>query len=705
MKPWFALFTVFAGLLPGGAAVATAAPSGEEHGSLVQVRVRGCGFVVNRQLEQTLRLLKNDAAQRPSYDAADVEDAALILVARLKDEGYLSPAMTIQLTLADGRTPGFEWDEELYARLPRELRAARVHFQIRRGVRFHFHKVSFEGLNALRKGEALRLFMGTDFLLPQKNTRLYTPGRLAGGLRGLTDALQQKGYEEASATVAGMERDDERGKVKLRVQVNEGRRSVVRAVRHEVHPPDAIAPVKLPAREAGTPYSRLWEQDYAQILKRDLYHRGYPDADVTIAPEHRDDTEDPVQLDFVARVEPGDRVRLGAVRFEGDDRTRRPVLERRARLEPGEWLDRVEVERARFRLARLGVFNRVELDYDPPDEPERDAVFTLEEGKRMDVSLLFGYGSYEMLRGGFDLEQRNLFDLAHRSRLRAVQSFKSTTADYAYTMPDLIGGETDVFVRGSFLQREEVDFVRREYGGGVGAQRVVPGLDLHASLRFNYQRLESRESEVSAEVGPKDATASAWVLDLSRDRRDSPLDPRRGHHFALSQELAAEVFGGNVNYYRVELGGSYHFDLGGGRRIHLGVTHGVALTLNSAGEDLPFAKRFFPGGENSVRGYQYGEAAPLDAEGRLVGAEAYVLGNVELEQALTPAWSLVAFCDTVGLAERLDDYPFGEGLYSVGGGIRWKTVIGPVRLEYGHNLNRRTRDPAGTLHFSVGFPF
>lgn len=677
----------------------------EESNDRVQVRVRGCGLVMNRQLVQTLRLLKSDAAQRPYYDAADVEDAALILAARLMDEGYLAPAMTLRLTLLDGSTQVLEWDEELYSRLPRELRAGRVHFQVRRGVRFYFRKVSFEGLTALRDGEAQRFFMGTDFLLPQKSTRLYTPGRLASALRALTDALRQKGYEDAEVTTASLQRDDERGAVTLRVQVNEGRRSVVRSVRQEIHPPEATAPVKMPAREPDTPYSRLWAQDYTQTLQRELYRKGFPDADVTMTPEEHDTSADSIQVDLLARVEPGDRVRLGDVRFEGEERTRRSVLERRASLEPGEWLDRVDVERARFRLARLGVFNRVELDYDPPDGLERDAVFTLEEGKRMDVSLLAGYGSYEMLRGGVEVEQRNLFGLAHRSRFRAVQSFKSTTADYTYTMPDLIGGETDVFVRGSFLRREEIDFLRREYGGGVGAQRFMPSLQTHAGLRFNYQRVQATQSEVSAEVGPKDATVSAWVLDLARDRRDSPLDPKRGHHLALSQELAAQVFGGEVNYYRAELGASYHFNLGGGRRVHLGATHGVALTLGSAGDDLPFARRFFPGGENSVRGYQYGEAAPLDAEGRIVGAETFLLGNLEFEQALTPAWSLVAFCDAIGLAENVDDYPFNERLYSVGGGIRWKTVIGPVRLEYGHNLNRRTHDPAGTLHFSIGFPF
>ena len=67
--------------------------------------------------------------------------------------------------------------------------------------------------------------------------------------------------------------------------------------------------------------------------------------------------------------------------------------------------------------------------------------------------------------------------------------------------------------------------------------------------------------------------------------------------------------------------------------------------------------------------------------------------------------SLVGFVDGVGFAEHLRDYPVNEALYSAGGGLRWRSIVGPVRLEYGYNLNRRGGDPHGTLHFSLGFPF
>jgi len=169
--------------------------------------------------------------------------------------------------------------------------------------------------------------------------------------------------------------------------------------------------------------------------------------------------------------------------------------------------------------------------------------------------------------------------------------------------------------------------------------------------------------------------------------------------------LASDYLGGDVNYQRVELWSAWHHQLGGGRMLSLGLSHGVVLSIGSTADDLPFNKRFFPGGENSIRGYKEDEASPRNELGKIVGAESYALGTVEFEQELTPKWSLVFFSDSLGFARDVANYPFDTGLYSVGGGLRWRTIIGPIRVEYGHNLNPRKGDPSGTLHFSLGFPF
>jgi outer membrane translocation and assembly module TamA len=124
------------------------------------------------------------------------------------------------------------------------------------------------------------------------------------------------------------------------------------------------------------------------------------------------------------------------------------------------------------------------------------------------------------------------------------------------------------------------------------------------------------------------------------------------------------------------------------------------------GSQPPVNVLFYPGGDGSIRGYKKDEAAPRSpTTGKFIGAKTYTQINVELEQALTRKWTAVAFFDAVGTAVRLEEYPASEELYSVGVGVRYQTVVGPIRLEYGYNLNPRPFDPSGTVLFSVGFPF
>jgi outer membrane protein insertion porin family len=364
------------------------------------------------------------------------------------------------------------------------------------------------------------------------------------------------------------------------------------------------------------------------------------------------------------------------------------------------------VEEGRYRLAQLGIFDTVETDYEVVNDHTRDLIYRVKEGKTIDFSLLFGYGSYELLRGGFEVEQNNIWGLAHHTRLKVIQSFKSSSADFTYTMPEFLGENLDVFFNGTGLLREEIDFKREEYGGGVGVHRYFRPIATDISVRYNYQVLHASDVSPNVQnIGLTNSTVGAIITELKHDRRDNPLYPRRGYKVFGTLELASEYFGGEVNYQRLELWGAWHKPLGGGRSFGVGLSHGVVLTIGSAAEDLPFNKRFFPGGENSIRGYREGEASPRDAQGRIIGAETYSLATVEFEQALTPKWSVVLFSDSVGLAQSAQEYPFDTGLFSVGGGLRWKTIIGPVRLEYGYNLNPRRNDPTGTLQFSLGFPF
>jgi outer membrane protein insertion porin family len=671
------------------------------------LRISGFGLLGNWELRKIIRLAQGEDRRPEFWDANFLEDSALILLSRVTEGGYLEPRVQATVTLPDGSRQTFEWDKEFDTPVPRDLLARRVHFRVRRGVRYYYQQLEISGLQSIRRAPAERYFISAEGLIPLKGTRVYTPNQLNRSMANLEEALIRRGFAQARVELASLERNDQTGAVQVHILVEEGLPHVVRSIEIETLPEDKTGPPDRVVLEPQTPFSRYWIQDLAYGLRTNQYRRGFPDVSVEIETVRQETNDTRVFIDLEARVDPGPHMFVGEVQWEGNHQTRDRVLDHRIRLEPGDWLNPLEAERGRQRIARLGIFDRVDVRYEDVDDSTRDVIYEVTESRTFELSLLFGFGSYEMLRAGVELEQRNVLGLAHDVRVRGMQSFKATSGDFRYTIPELFGEDVDVFASASGLRREEVSFLREEYGGGVGVRRHVRPIQSDVTLRYDYQVLTARDQDplVIEQVGLREARVGSFVIDVHRDRRDNPLVPREGLKLFGTLELASAILGGQVDYQRLIAGGSYHLRLGGGRYLHAGVTHGVSFTGGGRPEELPFNKRFFPGGENSVRGFQQGQASPLDANGEIIGAETFVQGNLEFEQLLTPSWSLVAFADGVGIARSRDDYPFSETLYSVGGGIRWHTLIGPVRVEYGHNLNPRQHDPSGTLHFSIGFPF
>jgi outer membrane protein assembly factor BamA len=640
-------------------------------------------------------------------DRAFVEDATLVLLGRARDDGFLNAKLHARFQMRDGPEQQFSWTNGLEMSLPREFAAKRARFRLQSGARFYYASLEFEGTQAIPAREAAEYFVSGDMLLRLRRHRVFTPAGLQSSMAALREAYARKGLHEAVVETAAITRDDTTGAVRVKNAVQEGRPTFVRNVNVEVMGTNASSP-GLGPRQPNPAYSRQWQQQLAQRLQTGQFVQGHPDATVQFTEQGRETNAAGIQLDLLARVEPGPLVHLGEVSFEGNQRVRTSALERRVHLKEGEPLNRVEAEKSRQRIARLGVFDSVGLRYEAAEAPgTRDVIYELQEGKPISLSLLGGYGSYELLRGGLEFQHGNAFGLAHTLRLRGQQSFKATRGDFLYNIPEVFGENVSVFFLGSGLRREEISFVREELGASAGVQKHLTPIQTDLALRYDYELLSARDFDPAAtnRVGVPDARAAAIVIELNRDRRDNPLLPRRGSRLFARMEFASASLGGNVDYQRFIFGGSQHFDLGGGRLLHFGLTHGVSFTHGGDPDQLPFNKRFFPGGESTVRGYQEGEASPLDEFGDQLGAETYTVANLEFEQLLTKAWSVVTFFDAVGFAHDRGNYPWDEELYSVGAGIRWRSLLGPVRLEYGYNLNRRTHDPSGTLHFSIGFPF
>jgi outer membrane protein assembly complex protein YaeT len=701
--------SVLVGLICHGWLALTAAPGSltaaeEKPAEPAKLSVSGFSWLRNREFRLSLeRLLGTERGA--TLNANAIDDAAFLLVSTLSEEGFLKPVVTIKTEDVAGKSEQFTFDATLTTTLPRTLEARKVEFHIDSGVRYYLADVKIEGLQAMDRDAAEAFFRGENVVIVRKSARAYSPARLSRSQENLQEDLRRRGYSEAQVSVPRLEVDDKTGVVKIGVLVKDGPRWRVKTLTFEGG--EGIdAKLDGAKRFVGRPWSPMVQQDVTGEIRKAFFDKGYPDVKIRIAQTIEPEADGTESVRLIATITPGPLVKVGQVKFEGAVKTHESVLRRRVNAKPGEPLDPLDLEQARYRLGRLGVFETIDLRYEPADGDVRSPVFDLKEGRRFESSLLFGYGSYEQLRGGVEVRQYNLFGLAHQSRLLLVQSMKSSRGEYSYTVPELFGESLDGTARVFGLQRDELSFRRQEYGGSVQLSRPLPWIGADATAGYTYQALRNTDNSLSTSASDnKQVNVASVDASLTRDRRDNPLRPRRGYRLFAQLESASRFLGGQVDYQRFEMGGSYHTRWGSGRWLHLGLTHGVITTLGTDDTTLPVNKRFYPGGDTSIRGYREGEAVPRGADGRFVGAKTYTLANIEFEQALTRSFSAVIFSDSLGMAAQLKDYPFNEELYSVGVGVRYHTLIGPIRMEYGRNLNPRVGDPSGTLLISVGFPF
>jgi outer membrane protein insertion porin family len=669
--------------------------------------VRGAGWWEDRLIERALRDLRNETDEG-TVDANAVEDAVFFAMSSVADKGFLEPSVSALITPVEGAPWSHEFDMDFANLLPRPLQAQQVRLELDRGVRYRFGEVSVTGSEPVMPAkDAQDLIVPPSGLFPSAEAQAFTPDRLQTGLGRIALVLAEDGYSEARARVVAESRDPATGRVDVEIAVTVGPRWWVRSV--DVVGMEALGSSSPEfAVGADRPWTVTWGQDQAERIRQMLYPQGYADVRVAVQREPGEVAGETRPVDVRLKVESGEVVRLGEIEYRNAGNINERTLVRRIELGPGELMDVLALEQSRRRLARLPAFRRVILDYEPETGDVRSPVFRFERRLPWESHLLAGWGSYEKLRGGFEVRGNNLWRRSHQLRLEGMVSAKSIQGNLIYTVPELLGETIDGSVRLFGLDRDEFAFQRQEYGSTLAlSRRALPWLEADGAVSYTFQNLISSESALATRLLDLTESRSASLMfTLNRDRRDNPLSPTEGYRWYTQFEVADQALGGEVGYQRLELGASWHRAMGDTIWIHLGFTHGTVWTLGQANDlDLPVNKRFFPGGEHSYRGVQNGEGTPIDANGEFVGAKTSTLINIEIEQALTTRISGVLFVDVLGAAAELSQSPWDDVLVAAGVGLRYDTIIGPLRLEYGHNLNPRSVDPRGTLHFSIGFPF
>ena len=204
------------------------------------------------------------------------------------------------------------------------------------------------------------------------------------------------------------------------------------------------------------------------------------------------------------------------------------------------------------------------------------------------------------------------------------------------------------------------------------------------------------------------------VLDL----RDDPFNPRRGSLHGLAVKEALKMLGSQADFTKLTAQTSWFIPITRQSILALSGRGGVAFPQRDT-ITIPIHERFYLGGVTTLRGYLQDSVGPESKapDGTItpLGGESMVVFNAEVRLSQTEGFGLVLFYDA-GRVRRLDlantTIPVGTVLTdappfrsSYGIGIRYNTPVGPLRLDYGQKIHRRSGETPGELHFSIGNMF
>jgi len=182
----------------------------------------------------------------------------------------------------------------------------------------------------------------------------------------------------------------------------------------------------------------------------------------------------------------------------------------------------------------------------------------------------------------------------------------------------------------------------------------------------------------------------SWLRSVSKN----PLRPTEGYRIEFEAKGSVENTISDVSFFQAYLSGVWLHKLPFGGSFIGRTLQGATLVDQIT--QLPTTYRFYAGGINSVRGYNYKELGPKDSSGNIEGGKFLSVISAEYEQAVLDNWGVAAFVDA-GNAFNLDSILYKTG---VGLGVRWYSPVGPLRLDFALPLNES--NSSFQIHFAAG---
>lgn len=578
-------------------------------------------------------------------------------------------------------------------------------------------KIEIEGNQAFTDSQLLKLIK----LRPGGNFSSFT---WQESLEDLFLFYRTQGFLGVEITRADRQFDPERNILDLTIHLNEGPQTFLAGLEVQgvtvfgLERLMALAPVR-----AGEPVNEAKIRDWKDAIEELYLPRGY--RYVTV----RDSLVTSVSQDSVRAVlivREGSLVRVGEIRVAGNKHVKADFIRNGMTLEPGDILNPEEVQESQRFLYTTGLFQDVRIEEEGTElqAPEVDLVVHVREGEPRWINFRVGYGSTEGIRGLLEWGTQNLLRRGEMLQARLQGTFQpfeelaATRSTYlaavAFTQPFFLGTKVRA---GLSVSLEGFDFrsfdqtelaTRLSFTRQFGLRRSLTGeIALKGTEISNVERSLEVPDDVLANIGSR--TTNSITISYLLDRREDIFYPRGRDNLIARASLAGGPLFGSVNFYRMVSDYARYMSTGILPRGVLAVRGRVGFVEGFSGtESVPPSEQFTLGGANSLRGFSEASISPpgLPQKPPAFGG-GLTQFNMEERFRIWKNFDGVIFYDLGSMFEGLEeiDLEFKQGF---GLGLRYRTPIGPFRLEFGTNPDRFARErfvDRWIVHIGVGQPF
>ncbi|HHF7227444.1 outer membrane protein assembly factor BamA [Haemophilus influenzae] len=574
-------------------------------------------------------------------------------------------------------------------------------------------------------------------------------------LQAIRDYYLNNGYAKAQITKTDVQLNDEKTKVNVTIDVNEGLQYDLRSARivGNVGGMSAELEPLLSALHLNDTFRRSDIADVENAIKAKLGERGYGNTTVNSVPDF-DDANKTLAITFV--VDAGQRLTVRQLRFEGNTVSADSTLRQEMRQQEGTWYNSQLVELGKIRLDRTGFFETVENRIDPINgsNDEVDVVYKVKERNTGSINFGIGYGTESGISYQASIKQDNFLGTGAAVSIAGTKNDYGTSVNLGYTEPyftkDGVSLGGNVFFENYDNSKSDTssNYKRTTYGSNVTLGFPVnENNSYYVGLGHTYNKISNFALEYNRNLYIQSMKFKGNGIktndfDFSFGWNYNNLNrgyfPTKGVKASLGGRVT--IPGSDNKYYKLsaDVQGFYPLD-----RDHLWVVSAKASAGYANGfgnKRLPFYQTYTAGGIGSLRGFAYGSIGPnaiyQDEKGEfkkdhpdVIGGNAIATASAELIVP-TPfvsdksqntvrtslfvdaasVWNTKWKSDKTGLDSnvlaRLPDYGKSSRIRaSTGVGFQWQSPIGPLVFSYAKPIKKYENDDVEQFQFSIGGSF